>query len=220
MTKQNKNAAIPAKYRWITLLLIATMAVITAAVYERLPDPMPVHWNAEGQVDGWMGKPWGAFLLPLVMLGTWLLIEVLSFISPKGFKLNDFISVVGLLMTLIIAFLFVIGMAQIAFILGYPVQITRVVTAAVGVLLILTGNYFGKLRKNFFIGIRTPWTIASEEVWNRTHRLAGWTFVIAGIALVISALLYNNVTVIVVAVLAASLIPAAYSLWLYKRLED
>lgn len=220
MTHNNKSLAIPAKYRYICILMIALMSLLVFWVYDQLPDPMPVHWNTAGVVDGWMSKPWGAFLMPFLMLASWLLLEVLSFISPKGFKLNDFIGVVGLLMTIIVAFLFIIGVAQVAFALGYPVQFTRVVAVAVGLLMLLTGNYFGKLKKNFFIGIRTPWTIANEEVWNRTHRLAGWTFVIAGFVIMVNALLQNNVAILVFIVLAAAAIPTAYSLWLYKQLED
>ncbi|MGM0525590.1 MAG: SdpI family protein [Pseudomonadota bacterium] len=210
---------IPAKHRWISLLFIAAVSLITALVYPHLSDAIPVHWNLAGEVDGWMNKPWGALILPLTMVGTWLLFEVLSFISPKGFKLNEFIDVVGLLMTIIIAFLAVISLAQIAYALGYQVAMTRIISGALGLLLLLTGNYFGKLRKNFFIGIRTPWTLANEEVWNRTHRLAGWLFVLAGLVLFISAFLTTSIWLILPAILIAALVPAGYSLWIYKRIE-
>lgn len=220
MTKNNNPSTIPAKYRWLTIVLIAILTIAVIWLYPCLPEQIPTHWNFAGYVDGWMPKPWGALLMPAIMVASWLLMEVLSKISPKGYKLNDFISVVGLLMVIIVAFLFVIGVAQLAFSLGYPVDFTRVITAATGLLLIFTGNYLGKVRKNFFIGIRTPWTLANEEVWNQTHRLAGWTFVIGGIAIVIAAIYAAGGYTLLPAILFAALVPAGYSLWLYKRLES
>ncbi|MDV6315304.1 SdpI family protein [Idiomarina sp. HP20-50] len=219
MKNNQQSAKIPAKYRWITALMIVFISTVGLWFYPELPEKIPTHWNFQGKVDGWINKPWGVFLMPLVMLATWLLMEVLSFISPKGYKLNDFIGVVGLLMVIIVGFLLVVGIAQLAFALGYPVDFAEVITAAVGLLLIFTGNYLGKVKKNFFIGIRTPWTIANEEVWNRTHRLAGWLFVIAGVTICIGALFGAGVQLMLPVILVAALIPAAYSLWLYKKLE-
>ena len=90
---------------------------------------------------------------------------------------------------------------------------------AVGALLMVLGNYMGKLRKNFFIGIRTPWTLASDAVWERTHRLAGWLFVAAGLVMVASVLIGAPIWLPLGAIAAATLLPVAYSLWIYRRLD-
>ena len=89
----------------------------------------------------------------------------------------------------------------------------------IGLLLVLLGNYMGKLRKNFFIGVRTPWTLASDEVWARTHRLTGWLWAAAGLALAIDGLLGANVVVFLVVILVAILTPPIYSFLLYRRIE-
>lgn len=214
------DKSIPNKYRVISLLLLAVAIIIAVASYGALPDPIPTHWNAAGEIDGWMAKPWGAIVLPLIMAAVWLMFEILSFISPKGFKLNEFIGTVGVLMSIMVGFLLLIYAAQIAIALGYSLPMSTVVISAVGLLFVLMGNYFGKLRKNFFIGIRTPWTLANEEVWYRTHRLAGKLFVAAGVLLLITPWLVSQTTYLVLpVVILAALIPVAYSLWLYKKLE-
>ncbi|MEL7298668.1 MAG: SdpI family protein, partial [Pseudomonadota bacterium] len=89
----------------------------------------------------------------------------------------------------------------------------------VGLLFVVLGNYMGKLRKNFFIGIRTPWTLASDEVWARTHRLGGYLFVAAGIGLMLSAFIGMNAWLITTLALGAGLIPVAYSFLLYRKIE-
>jgi uncharacterized membrane protein len=89
----------------------------------------------------------------------------------------------------------------------------------VGALLMVIGNFMGKFRKNFFVGIRTPWTLTSDVVWERTHRLAGWLFVLAGLVWIVGGLVHASPVVLVVAALAAGFVPAVYSYFLYRRVE-
>jgi len=113
----------------------------------------------------------------------------------------------------------VIGLAVLLAGAGYALPIPAIAMLAVGVLLMVLGNYMGKLRKNFFIGIRTPWTLASDAVWERTHRLAGWLFVLAGVVVVAGVLLGAAIWLPLAAIVAATLIPVVYSLWIYRRLD-
>ena len=97
-------------------------------------------------------------------------------------------------------------------------SVTRVVPAAVGLLFVIIGNYLGKTSKNFFLGIRTPWTLASDEVWSRTHRLAGKCWVIAGIALIVCSTLGYAYAGLMFALVLSAFIPSVYSYVLYRRL--
>lgn len=200
------------------LVLIATIA--SALAYPSLPDQVPVHWNAAGEIDGYGSKLTGALFGPGLAVFTWLLIWAVPRISPKGFGTGEFADVVGIIQVALVAFMVSIGGLMLLAAFGEPVAIERIIPIAVGALLLLLGNYMGKMRKNFFIGIRTPWTLASDEVWARTHRLGGYLFVIAGIGMMVAGLAgYAGAAVLVVLPLAAGLIPVVYSFIAYRQLE-
>lgn len=202
------------------LIMTAVALVVTAALYPSLPDPMPSHWNAAGEVDGYMPKFWGAFMMPLLMLGMWLLFLALPAISPKGFRMTRFIGVYATIINTLLAFELMLTGVILAAAMGYPVAMERIVPAGIGVLFIVMGNYLGKTTRNFFLGIRTPWTLASDEVWRRTHRLGGWLFVIVGIVMLASGA-FNMVSVplFLGVVLAGVLVPVVYSYLIYRRVE-
>jgi uncharacterized membrane protein len=193
---------------------------LAAALYSRLPQTVPVHWDAHGRPNGFMSKPLGVFILPIVTLGTYLLLTVLPRISPRGYDIDRFARVFEVLKVAITAFMFLTTALALLAAAGAPVPIARVVPAAVGLLLAVLGNFMGKVTRNFFVGIRTPWTLASDEVWLRTHRLGGKTMVLGGVALLVSALAGGGFIVVgVAAVLVAAAVPIVYSYVLYRRLE-
>jgi uncharacterized membrane protein len=97
--------------------------------------------------------------------------------------------------------------------------VEQIIPLMTGGLFILIGNYLSKFPRNFFVGIRTPWTLASDEVWNRTHRLGGWVFILAGLVLAATAFFPGAMPVVIVVVVVAALVPVLYSLWLYRRLH-
>jgi uncharacterized membrane protein len=203
----------------VSLALIVLSFAMSAVLYGRLPDPVPTHWDANGHVNGFTPKPWGAFIGPILMLGVFALLKVLPRISPQGFRMGSFQNAYEIIRPALVAFLFlVMGLALLAG-AGVPVPLNGAIFAGVGLLFIVLGNYMGKLTKNFFVGIRTPWTLASEEVWLRTHRLGGKLFVLAGIALLVSGLFGGNMVVLVISLVAAGGIPIVYSYFLYRRIE-
>lgn len=203
----------------LSLLFVAVLSAVAITLYPVLPDPVPTHWNAAGEIDGYTSKPLGVILMPLFAAGIWLLMKAIPRMSPKGFGTGEFQGVVNLLQVVMVGFMSVIGVFALLAARGLPVPLGSVIPLAVGLLFIVLANYFGKLRKNFFIGIRTPWTIASDEVWSRTHRLGSRTFALAGLVMAVSAFL-PQVQGLVFAVVAASvLVPVVYSWWLYRRLE-
>lgn len=201
------------------LLLIIASVILAGVLYARLPNPVPTHWNVKGVANGFTPKPWGAFLMPLVMGGLWLLFAVLPRISPRGFALSPFARVYDLLQTLILAFLAFVNALALLTAAGVRLSIQRWIIAGVGLLLAVLGNYLGKVTRNFFIGVRTPWTLASDEVWLRTHRLAGKLFVMAGLAMFAMGLAGAPISLVLAPIVLAGVVSVVASLVLYKRIE-
>jgi uncharacterized membrane protein len=203
----------------INLGLVLAAFVLAGALYSRLPDMVPTHWNASGTADGFTPKPWGAFVLPLTMLGTYVVLLVLPAISPRGYGFARFAGTYETFQSAILGFLLLITAAGLIAASGVRLAMDRVVYAAVGLLFIVLGNVMGKVRKNFFVGIRTPWTLASDEVWLRTHRLGGVLFVLGGLVLLVGGLAMGGPGWVLGVVTAVGLVPALYSYWLYRKLE-
>ena len=205
---------------WIvSLVFVVLMLGVAVWIYPHLPAQAPVHWDAHGNVNGWMPRFWAAAIWPLVTAGMATVYALLPVISPRRFEIKPFVRAYGIIVLATLAFMLVVGTVALLAGAGYHVSVDVVAPVAVGALLMVIGNFMGKVRKNFFIGIRTPWTLTSDVVWEHTHRLAGWLFVLAGVAWVIGGLLHASPAVLVVAVLAAALVPAAYSYILYQRVE-
>lgn len=201
------------------LLFVVAMIAITVALYPRLPDPVPTRWSSRMQADDFTPKPWGAFVHCLLMGGTWLLFLVLPRISPRGFGFEGFRRVWQIIQVSILGFFFLASTTALLTAAGVTMMPDRLIEAAVGLLAIILGNFLGKLRKNFFVGIKTPWTLASDEVWLRTHRLGGKLTVVAGFVLLIASIAGFGIGVGIACVIAAALIPALYSFILYRRLN-
>ena len=153
------------------------------------------------------------------MAGMAVAYALLPVISPRRFEIKPFARTYGSIVLATLAFMLVVGTAALLAGAGYRVSVDLVAPVAVGALLMVIGNFMGKFRKNFFVGIRTPWTLTSDVVWERTHRFAGWLFVLAGAVWIVGGLLRASPAVLVVAVLVAMLVPAVYSYFLYRRVE-
>jgi len=201
------------------LALIGGVVVLAATLYGRLPATVPTHWNWAGQPDGFLPKPLGAFLLPLVAAVTWAVLAVLPALSPRGFSMERFRGTYDVLRTTIVGFLVLVAMAQLLVAAGWRLRLDVVIPVAVGLLLAILGNYMGKVRRNFFVGIRTPWTLASEEVWLRTHRVAGKLFAAAGVLVAAGGLLGAGVWVLPLAVGVAALGSVAVSYVYFRQVE-
>lgn len=194
----------------IGLILVLASFVLTVWLYPHIPEPVP----------GWNGsKALFAFLIPAIAAFKWALLALLPRIAPRGFRLDQFLDLFGILGTGIILVLSLLNAIILLQEAGYVLPLPAIVPVAVGVLMIFFGNYMGKLRKNFFIGFRTPWTLASDEVWARTHRFGGWLFVLSGLVIAADGMLGANIPIVVVAVLCAAFAPLVYSFVLYRRIE-
>ena len=203
----------------LSLGLVVLAIGMAAALYDRLPQSTPVHWNMDGQADGFMPKPWGPFLLPLVMAGVYLFLTLVARISPRGYRVERFQGAFDVIQLAVLAFLLWTTAVALLASVGAPITMNRAIHAGVGLLFVVLGNFMGKLTKNFLIGIRTPWTLASDEVWFRTHRLAGKLTLLAGAVLFVSALLGAGSVALLGAVGVAFGIPVVYSYIVYRRIE-
>jgi uncharacterized membrane protein len=172
-------------------LIIAAMFVAAVIVWPTVSGPIPVHWDAHGNVDGYGSKFEGLLLLPLIALGIYVLLLFLPRIDPGRANYVQFSGpylVVRYAVLLLLVGLYGITLLAIK---GYEFNMTRLVLGAIGILFIVLGNVLGKVRPNWFVGVRTPWTLSSKRSWVRTHRLAGWLFTLAG--LIFLALIAFNV---------------------------
>jgi uncharacterized membrane protein len=210
-------------YWIVTLLLIAAAVGASAWLYPSLPQRIPTHWNIRGEIDGYGDKNWALFLLPAFMVPLTLLFYFLPALSPKHFEVDSFRSTYLYLMVLITAML-----AYFHGLTLYAVwkntqgtgqfDLTRPMIAGMFLFFALMGNVMGKIRRNFYIGVRVPWTLASDRVWNDTHRLAAWVMVASGLVGFVLTVAGWLIVALVVC-LGSMMIPMVYSFFHYKALE-
>jgi uncharacterized membrane protein len=206
--------------RWPAPAILAAMWLFALGVYARLPERIPTHWNLSGQVDGWSGRLAGAFLGPLAASALLALLwGVAPRMDPRRANIARFggeLNLIGNVLTLFLAFFH--GMT-LGGALGWRVDATTAMPAALGLLFVVIGNYLPRLRSNWWMGIRTPWTMDSERVWRETHRVGGRTFVAGGLLAAAAALLPGpaRTWVSLAALGTATLIPVVYSYLAYRR---
>ncbi|HVF25822.1 MAG TPA: SdpI family protein [Anaerolineales bacterium] len=178
----------------LVLLMIVGAMLAGLLLWSRLPEQMASHWNINDQVDGYMSRFWGVFMLPLISLGMFLLFMVIPNIDPLKANIAQFREAFNLFITLITGFMLYIYALTLLWSLGYTgFAMSRAMLPAMGLLFIFIGYMLRKAKRNFFIGIRTPWTLSSDKVWDETHRLGAILFIISGVLAFIGAFLGSMV---------------------------
>jgi len=204
----------------IVLILIAAATVAGFLLWNRLPDQMASHWNINDQVDGYMTKPWGVFMMPLVTLGMFALFLVIPSIDPLKANIAKFREAFNLFIVLIVAFMLYIHGLTLAWSLGYTdFKMSTSMLPAMGLLFIFVGFMLRKAKRNFFIGIRTPWTLSSDTVWDKTHRLGALLFMASGVLAIIGGI-FGGMTafwLLFVPLMGSTLFLLVYSYVLYQR---
>ncbi len=202
------------------LVLLALDLVFGLVVFSRLPERVPVHWGLSGQPNGW-GPAWmNAVLLPAVACGTYALLLFLPLIDPSRRNYALFGDTLRFLRGVMVAFFVGVHVLVVLASFGEKVDIGLAMRIGVPLLLVAIGNRFGRLRHNFFFGIRVPWTLANEEVWNRTHRMAGRLWVVGGFLLVPAAFLpvVSGMTLLAAGLLILPIVPIVYSAVIFRKL--
>jgi uncharacterized membrane protein len=202
--------------KWIPLLIIAAAVIASAVVYPRLPESVPTHWDQSGP-NGWSSRFWGAWMIPVFLVALWAFMRVLPAIDPRGNNYAKFGGAFEGIIVSIMLFMFGMHIMDLRAALGYPVTMQRVLPIGIGVLFIVIGNLLPRARPNWFVGIRTPWTLSSDRVWEKTHRFGGHVFVAGGILIVLAALVMAQwahvVLVTVIVVCTATVLIYSYVEW-------
>lgn len=204
----------------VGLVLVLAAVGLSAWAYPALPDRVPTHWDPAGEVNGYSSRLVAVSIMPLAMSFTWLLMLVLPAISPRGFRLEESAEAFYLSVLAITAVLLVLHFITLRAELTQSAPSNMLLFALIGVLLAAIGSLIGKLKKNFWIGVRTPWTLASDEVWLRTNRLAGRLLTLGGFAVIAAGFIDDAALPTLIAVIAiAAVVSIVYSYLLYLRIE-
>lgn len=206
------------RFAWLFAVgLIVLACGLSLALYPQMPDRVPIHWNIHGKVDGYGQKAWAVFLMPATMAIMVALFASIPWLSPRKFEVDSFRATYLFVMVAVVA-LFGYMHVLMLYAAAYASDVSRPLVGGIFLFMALLGNVLGKVRPNFYIGVRTPWTLASERVWTDTHRLAAWLFVASGLLGFLLVLIGQLVAAFVL-LMAAALVTVLYSLWRYKVLE-
>jgi len=204
----------------ISLGIILISFIIGAFVYPHAPDMMPTHWNAQGEIDGYMDKFWGLFLLPMISFGLFALFVYLPKFEPRKMNLESFREYYQGILLVTIGFLFYIFILSMLSAFGYRFNMVQMISPAFAAIFYYMGTVLVKTKSNFFVGIRTPWTISDETVWEKTHKLGGKLFKASGIIAFFGVFFKEFAFVlIIVPILLASVYAFVYSYIEYRKIH-
>ena len=204
----------------IVLLLVIGAAIGGALLWNQLPDQMASHWNVNDQVDGYMSKIWGVFMMPLITLGMFALFIIVPNIDPLKANIAEFRETFNLFIVFIVGFMVYIHVLTLRWNLGYTnLGIGKAMLPAVGLLFIVIGSLLRKAKRNWFIGIRTPWTLSSDSVWDETHRLGSVLFMISGVLALIGGIFGGMIAFwfLFIPLMGSTIFLLVYSYVLYQR---
>ena len=204
----------------IVLLMLVAATVAGLLLWNRLPDPMASHWGPNDEVNGYISKFWGVFLLPLITLGMFLLFLIIPRIDPLKANIAQFQDVFNLFIALIVAFMLYLYILTLRWNLGYTdFEMSKALLPAMGILFFFIGYMLRKAKRNFFIGIRTPWTLSSDYVWDETHRLGSVLFMVSGALAFIGSFFGGMLAFwfLFVPLIGSTLFTLVYSYVLYQR---
>lgn len=204
------------------LAVIAAMWIAAALVWPGAPDRIPVHWGLHGEVDRYGGRAEGLLFLPAMATVLYLLLLFVPRLDPGRLNYERFAGAYTTIRVSVLALMALIDGVILLTARGVAVDMNRFIGLAVGAMIFVMGNVMGKLRPNWFFGVRTPWTLSSKRSWTHTHRLAGWMFIIGGIALMIAGVIgHPRAMEIAFGILAAgALVSVFYSYLVWRSDPD
>ncbi len=211
MLKENKGKLI------LSCVVILLPILFGLIMWDQLPDMMTTHWGADGNADGFSGKAFAVFGLPVMLLLTHLVCLLVTALDQRQRgQSNKALNIVFWIVPVTSLFSCA-GVYAAAF--GKVFDALALVPVLLGIVFVFIGNYLPKIKQNKTLGVRLPWTLGNEENWNKTHRLAGKVWVLSGLLILFSMFLPRAamVAVVVCAILAASVIPMAYSYRVYQK---
>ena len=198
----------------LTTIVMLLPILAGLILWNQLPEQMPTHWNAAGEVDGWSSKPFAVFGLPLIMVAAQWLCMLGTAADPK--KNNHSEKVLHLVLWIVPALSVVLHAVTYATALGHSVPMEVAMPILIGLIFTIIGNYMPKCKQNYTIGIKIPWTLDNEENWNRTHRFAGWLWTFCGIGIICTGF-FGGFWVFLPITLLMVLAPIIYSYVLHRK---
>ena len=209
-------------YTRVTLFLILVLAILMLGIglysYPRMPDVVAVHWNAQGMVNGYGSRFEGAFLLPLITIGVAALLLFIPEIDPLKANIEKFRKDFNGFMLAFALFFFYLYMLTTLLNLGFQFSLNQFLVPGFGIFIYCVGVLLGKAKRNFFIGIRTPWTLSSDTVWAKTHVLGGLLFKLSGVIAILGILSPNLAFLfLLVPLMVASAITVVYSYFVFRN---
>ena len=198
----------------LTSVIILLPILVGVILWNQLPEQIPSHWNAAGEIDGWSSKPFAVFGLPLILLAMQWLCVAGTFADPK--RNNHSGKILHLVLWIIPVLNAVLSVLTYAAAMGKDVQMEVVMPVFIGLVLAIVGNYLPKCKQNYTIGIKIPWTLNSEENWNKTHRFAGRLWVVCGLVIMLTGF-FGGFWIFLGVVLLMVLAPFIYSYMLHRK---
>ncbi|ALC89108.1 hypothetical protein AM500_04360 [Bacillus sp. FJAT-18017] len=202
----------------LPIIIIASTIILWLVFYNRLPGEVPIHWNASGEVDGYATKL-NAMLMSIgTMVLIYLVLVFIPRIDPKKSNYKYFSKGYSIINLSTLLLFFVINILMLLAGLDYKVNVSIVMPILVGITFIVIGNYMPQMKPNYFVGIKTPWTLNDENNWKQTHRFGGRTFIIGGLLLILSIFLparFVDISFPIILVILLS--PIVYSFILFKK---
>jgi uncharacterized membrane protein len=188
--------------KWYPVVPIVVMVIASVIAYPRLPERVPIHWDLHGQVNRWQSRGHAVLFLPIGVLVLWGVLRALPSIDPRRANYSKFQPTYDFMVGATLTVIALIHLALLASGMGIPIAIHRVIPIALGVILVAVGNQLPRARSNWWFGIRNPWTLSNERVWERTHRVGGYLMMAAGVVMIVGALLSVRAGPLVIACVA------------------
>jgi uncharacterized membrane protein len=205
--------------KWYPWLIVIAAAGFSLAVVNRLPDRVPTHYDLRGVANGWSSPAVAAWVMPGVIAVMALILPLLPSIDPRRENFIKFRPTYDLVVNAVVTMVGVLHVALLGKALGWPISVERITPLMTGALFIFLGNVMPRARSNWWFGIRTPWTLSNDRVWERTHRLGGYLFVGAGTLLMLLTVAPQRLMmpVFIAVCVSAGLIPLVYSYFAWRQ---
>jgi len=206
------------KNKIIILGIISLSFIIAIYLYPLMPEKMASHWNIQGEVDAYMSRFWGLFLMPIVSIGLLFLLILIPKIDPLKENIEKFRKYFDGFIVLMIAFLFYIHLLTVFWNIGIRFNMTQLMMPALGILFYYCGILIENAKRNWFIGIRTPWTLSSEVIWNKTHKIGGKLFKLAGMIAFLGIFFPKYaILFVIIPVISVAVYTIVYSYFEYQK---
>lgn len=204
----------------ITLVIIFASFIIGGILYPKMPEKMASHWNIKDEVDGYISRFWGIFLMPFISVGLLLFFLIIPVIDPLKENFKKFRKYFDLFIIFLFIFLFYLYLLTLFWNLGARFKMSKMLIPAFSLFFFYCGILVENAKRNWFIGIRTPWTLSSEIVWDKTNKIGGRLFKVAGI-IPLFGFFFPDYTLyfVIIPVLSVALFTIIYSYFIYQRLR-